>query len=103
MAACVAAGIDGLKNVLEPPAPVSGIAYGLEAVLDLPIRLEDALDALERDAVMREALGPEFVKLFLAVKRHEINKAKIAISDYAEPEFKDRVDEWERNEFFEFL
>lgn len=103
MAACVAAGIDGLKNMLEPPAPVSGIAYGLEAVLDLPICLEDALDALERDAVMREALGPEFVKLFLAVKRHEINKAKIAISDYAEPEFKDRVDEWERNEFFEFL
>jgi glutamine synthetase len=103
MAACVAAGIDGLKNTLEPPAPVSRIAHALEGVIDLPIHLEDALNALEQDAIMREALGPEFVKLFLAVKRHEINKAKTAISDYAVPGFKDRVDDWERSEFFEFL
>jgi glutamine synthetase len=103
MASCVAAGIDGLKNTLEPPAPVPAIAYGLGGVVDLPIRLEDALDALERDDIMREALGPEFVKVFLAVKHHEINKAKTAISDYAAPAFEGRVDEWERSEFFEFL
>jgi glutamine synthetase len=103
MAACVAAGIDGLKNTLEPPLPMPAIAYGLGNVTDLPIRLEDALDALEQDAVMRDALGPEFVKLFLAVKRHEVNKAATAIPDYAAAAFAERVDEWERNEFFEFL
>jgi glutamine synthetase len=103
MAACVAAGMDGLRNKLEPPAPVAGIAYGMEGVLDLPTRLEDAVDALEQDAVMQGALGSEFVKLFVAVKRHEINKAKAALSDYGTPEFSKRVNDWERNEYFEFL
>ena len=103
MAACVAAGMDGLKHQLEPPAPVAGIAYGMEGVLDLPTRLEDAVDALEQDAVLQAALGPEFVKLFVAVKRHEINKAKAALSDYGTPAFSNRVDDWERKEYFEFL
>jgi glutamine synthetase len=103
MAACVVAGMDGLRNQLEPPAPVAGIAYGLEGVADLPTRLEDAVDALEQDAVLQAALGSEFVKLFVAVKRHEINKAKAALSDYGTPEFSQRVDDWERNEYFEFL
>jgi len=103
MAACMAAGLDGLKNKLASPAPVDGIAYGLDKVTNLPARLEDALAALEQDAVMKEVLGAELVKLFVAVKRHEINKAKTAIQNYDTSEFNDRVDEWERNEYFEFL
>ncbi len=103
MAACLAAGLDGLKNRLELSTPIDGIAYGLENVTDLPTRLDKALDALEEDKVMKEALGAEFVKLFVAVKRHEINKAKTVIHDYDTPEFNDRVDDWERDEYFEFL
>jgi glutamine synthetase len=103
MAACLAAGIDGLKNRLAPPLPVTGMAYGRDGVVNLPIRLEDALDALEHDTVMREALGSEFVKLFLAVKRHETNKAAAAIANYGTPEFHNCVDDWERQEYFEFL
>jgi glutamine synthetase len=103
MAACLAAGIDGLKNRLAPPLPVTGMAYGRDGVVNLPIRLEDALDALEHDTVMRETLGSEFVKLFLAVKRHETNKAAAAIANYGTPEFHNCVDDWERQEYFEFL
>jgi glutamine synthetase len=103
MAACLAAGMDGLRKRMEPPAPVDGIAYGLSGVTDLPTRLDDALDALEQDAVMCEALGPEFVKLFTAVKRYEIGNARTAIADYGTPAFNNRVDDWERNEYFEFL
>lgn len=103
MAATLAAGLDGVKNKLTPPAPVEGMAYGMNGVTDLPTRLDDALAALEQDSVMREALGAEFIKLFTAVKQHEIAKAKAAISDYDNDSFKNRVDEWERNEYFEFL
>ena len=103
MAACLAAGIDGLKNRLAPPPSVTGIAYGREGVVNLPTRLEEALNALENDKVLREALGAEFVKLFLAVKRHEINKAAAAIGNYHTPEFQNGVDDWERQEYFEFL
>jgi len=103
MVGVLAAGLDGLKNHTEPPTETMGIAYGLTGVTDLPTRLEDALDALEADSAMRSALGEELVKLFVAVKRHEINKARTAIPYFDAPEFSDKVDDWERNEYFEFL
>src|SRR6185503_2759390 len=50
MAGVLAAGLDGLKNKIEPPAETQGIAYGLDGVTDLPTRLEQSLDAIEADA-----------------------------------------------------
>jgi len=61
------------------------------------------IDALEADNVLRAAFGEEFVKLFIAVKRHELGKAKAAITDYDSPDFNNTVHEWERAEYFEFL
>jgi glutamine synthetase len=103
MASVLAAGLDGLKNKIEPPVETQGIAYGLTDVIDLPTRLEQSLDALEVDTTLRAALGEEFIKLFIAVKRHELGKAKAAIPDYDLPDFNNTVHEWERNEYFEFL
>ena len=103
MASVLAAGLNGLKNKIEPPAETKGIAYGLTGVTDLPTRLEQSLDALEADSTLRAALGEEFIKLFVAVKRHEIGKAKDAIADYDSPDFNNTVHDWERNEYFEFL
>jgi len=82
---------------------VTAVAYGRDGVINLPIRLEDALSALEQDTAMQQALGSEFIKLFLAVKRREINKAAAAIANYNTPEFHNCVDDWERQEYFEFL
>jgi len=103
MAGVLAAGLDGLRRQIEPPAETQGIAYGLEGVVDLPTRLEDALAALEGDAALTAALGQEFVTLYLAVKRHELAKARQNVQDYDAADFNDRVDPWERQEFFEFL
>jgi glutamine synthetase len=103
MASVLAAGLDGLKNKIKPPAETKGIAYGLTGVTDLPTRLEQSLDALESDSTLRAALGEEFIKLFIAVKRHEIGKAKAAIPEYDSPDFNNTVHAWERNEYFEFL
>jgi len=99
----LAAGIDGIRSQLKPPPPIDGIAYGLAEVTNLPTTLADALDALEVDTLLREMLGEEFIKLFIAVKRHEIGKANVAIKDFESPTFGDIVDPWERNELFEFL
>jgi len=103
LAGTIAAGTDGLRRKLEPPAPVEGIAYGMADVVDLPTSLGAALDALEADTLLRDALGEEFIKLFLAVKRHEINKAGGAIKSFDTPDFANTVDQWERDELFEFL
>lgn len=93
MAGCLAAGIDGIKRQLEPPTEAA----------PLPGRLEDALDALEQDDILQAMLPKELTKLYLGLKRHEIAKAKRAISDYSQPEFMNRVDDWEHQEFFEVL
>jgi len=103
MAGVLAAGLDGLRNHIEPPPATEGIAYGLPDVENLPQRLEPALDALEGDDSLCASLGEEFVKLFVAVKRHEIGKAKAAIPEYDQPTFLDMVTDWERSEYFEFL
>jgi glutamine synthetase len=103
LAGTIAAGVDGIRNRMEPPAPIDGMAYGLTGVTDLPTSLGAALDALEADAVLRAALGEEFIKLFVAVKRHEIAKARAAIGNFDASEFRDTVDQWERDELFEFL
>lgn len=79
------------------------MADGLTNVPQLPTRLEGALQALEQDDVLQEALGEEFIKLFVSLKRYEIEKARKAISDYDSPEFLERIDEWEVREFFEPL
>jgi len=64
---------------------------------------EQSVAALEGDVALRAALGEEFIKLFVAVKRHEIGKARAAIPEYDSPGFNQTVHEWERAEYFEFL
>ncbi len=103
MAAILAAGIDGLRNQIEPPAPVEKIAYGLEGVENLPAGLPQALDALEADAPLTQLLGEEFIHLYLAVKRHEIRKAADHGADASSDGFLNRVESFEVDEYFEFL
>jgi len=68
LAAQVAAGMDGIRNKLELPAPGPELnEYGV-----LPTNLEDAVKALENDEVMIEYLGQEFVNWFTDAKRKEI-------------------------------
>jgi glutamine synthetase len=102
-AGMLAAGIDGITRQIEPPAPTETIAYTDEAAPLLPRRLEESLTALEEDAVLREYLGEEFIQLFTAVKRYEIDKAKAAIPEYESPNFTDIVTDWERENIFDYI
>jgi glutamine synthetase len=70
LAAIVAAGLDGVDRQLDPGAPIDGAATSL-GVQTLPRTLADALDALETDVVLRDALGEEALAEFIAVKRVE--------------------------------
>jgi glutamine synthetase len=87
IAALLAAGHDGLRRGLELPAPVVGDAYRTESGAELPASLEAALAALEADAVLRDALGPEIVETFLAVKRFEIERHRAWVSDWEIDEY----------------
>jgi len=65
MAGIIAAGMDGLRNKLEPP-PI-----GFNSDHQLPRTLDVALDALEADDVIRGALGEELIEPFLLLKRQK--------------------------------
>jgi glutamine synthetase len=102
-AAVLAAGLDGVRRELEPPPANTRMAYLDETSPRLPQTLDEAIDALEGDAELRAALGEEFIKLFTAVKRHEIETARGALPEYASPSWPDVVTDWERENMFEYL
>jgi glutamine synthetase len=74
----IAAGLDGIERGLEPPDPVEVDPATLSdderaalGVRRLPASQEEALDALEGDAVLAAALGPVLAGSYLAVRRSE--------------------------------
>ncbi|NQD94303.1 glutamine synthetase [Pseudomonas sp. CrR25] len=70
-AAAILAGIHrGIREGIDPGAPVEGNGYAQAKTL-LPTDWLTSLQALERSAWAREALGGDFLKVFLAVKRAE--------------------------------
>ena len=76
--ALVAAGLDGIRQKLDPPRP--GYRSGRPVRSGTPGRgsgrypqtLADALDALEADLVLRDALGEPLTRAYLAVRRSEV-------------------------------
>lgn len=78
LAGLVAAGLDGLDRRLEPPPAREDDLYELSAearraagLQRVPRSLDEALDALEQDAVLADALGAHTHREFLRLKRDE--------------------------------
>jgi len=74
----LAAGLDGIARGLQPPKSTEADPAGLSeserqarGVRRLPDSLDKALDALEADTVLMEALGDLLGRSYLAVKRSE--------------------------------
>jgi glutamine synthetase len=86
MAAVAAAVFIGVRDKLELAAPLEGYGYDTEKAAMLPMRLSDALDALEADTLLREVLGDHFVEAFLAYKRNEVERFERFVTDW---EFKE--------------
>src|SRR5918912_4442693 len=76
LAAVLAAGMDGMERALDPgepvtvdPATLSEEERASRGIRPFPGSLDEALDALERDDVLVEALGEPLVRTHLAVAR----------------------------------
>lgn len=83
LAAVLAAGIDGIERNLDPgepttvdPATLSDEERASKRIYPLPASLDEALDALERDEVLIEALGKPLVRTHLAVGRAQAKMAR---------------------------
>src|SRR5207247_6280073 len=76
--ALLAAGLDGIENKIDPgePQEIDPGNYSDEerrrrGIRRLPTSLDEALDELERDQVLLDALGALLTRSYIAVKRHE--------------------------------
>jgi glutamine synthetase len=74
----LAAGLDGIRRQLDPGEPVdidpgnlSDLERAQRGIKRFPPSLDAALDALQADPVLTEALGPLLTSAYLAVKRFE--------------------------------
>ncbi len=83
LAAVLAAGMDGMDRDLDPgepimvdPATLSEEERASRGIRPLPASLDEALDALEKDDVLIEALGEPLVRTHLAVGRAQAEIAR---------------------------
>ncbi|XP_030628861.1 lengsin isoform X2 [Chanos chanos] len=76
LAATVAAGLDGIKRNLSVDQGLNR-APAQQKEFAIPVKLEDALEALEEDSMLCGALGEPFVQYFLAMKRFEIETQEL--------------------------
>jgi len=79
LGAVLAAGLDGVENKRDPGEPalvdpdtMSEAERARRGIRRLPTSLGAALDALERDEVLRAALGETLAREFITVKRSEV-------------------------------
>ena len=72
----------GIRDKAEPPAKLEGYGYDPERSPMLPVRLTEALDALEADRELTGVLGEYFVTSFLAYKRNEIERFERYVTDW---------------------
>lgn len=70
IAATIAAGLDGVERKLPCPDPgIPGRTVSPDNAVPLPTSLTEALNALEKDVDLKNALGQKVVERFITLKR----------------------------------
>jgi glutamine synthetase len=94
LAVMLRAGLDGIEEKIDPGPPVNKNIYTMSQrerrhlrIDELPLNLAEALDALERNDLMRETLGEHIWTHFVEAKREEWF------------EYMKQVTDWERDRY----
>jgi glutamine synthetase len=94
----LAAGLEGIENKLDPGEPNNTNLYEWSheqlkeaGIHVLPQNLNEALDALEEDTLLCEAIGSDLAREFLRLKRMEW------------VEYQRHVSGWEVERYLEFF
>ena len=88
-AAMIAAGLDGVERGLELGDPVEESLFEMDTatiaakgIRELPGSLGEAIDELEKDSVICEALGDHVLSHFIDAKRAEWDEYRMQVSDW---------------------
>ena len=101
MTSQIVAGLAGIEEAIDPGPPTDE-PYASDRPL-LPKSLMEALDALDREQVFRNALGGVFVDYFLKLKRNEAGRFQRWLDEHGIHQQGDETTAWEQNEYFDFF
>jgi glutamine synthetase len=90
IAAILFAGLHGVRESLPLQPPLAGaVEEGDERERGAPLAhtLEDSLQALENDEVLRAMIAPELIDTFVQIKRFEIDRHRTWVSDWEIDEY----------------
>ena len=89
LAVCLRAGLDGIRNQIEPPAEIKGNIFEMSreeqekaAIGILPGTLIEAVELLEQDAFLKDVLGEHIYEKFVEVKKQEWQEYRTQVSEW---------------------
>jgi glutamine synthetase len=82
VAAVLAAAGQGIERQADPGPPVEGNGYDQAGERTLPGSWRRALMVAERSQFLRDALGADFMKIFLAIKQQECARFSAEVSEF---------------------
>ena len=71
LASVIAAGLDGIENGYSAGDDISKIDATVTKVESLPENLKDAMEILQKDELIRNTLGEEFINVYITIKLNE--------------------------------
>lgn len=94
LAVCLAAGLDGMKRKLKPPASVERNIFGMSeeekkecGIENLPSSLSEAIAELEKDTFIQGVLGEHVTKKYLEAKKAEWAQYCSQVTDWEISEY----------------
>lgn len=89
LALCLAAGLDGIRNKVEPPASINQNLFEMTCaekaelgIETLPGNLMEAIQELEKDGFVRQVLGEYFVTRYIDSKKEEWKQYAAQVSNW---------------------
>jgi glutamine synthetase len=73
LAAILGAGLMGIEGQMQAPEPVTGNAYAMPELHQIPATWAEAIDIFERSPIMADLFGPELVRNYILTKRQELH------------------------------
>ena len=86
LAVCLAAGLDGIKNKITPTKS-SNLATQDQQAEHLPETLKEAIDYFESSSWVKEVLGEEFCRQYVAAKKNEWLRYTRQVTDWEIAEY----------------
>lgn len=94
LAACLAAGLDGIKKEMVPPASINANIFSMTpeemqtyGIDQLPETLGEAIEAFEDNAFIKEVLGNHIYTKYLEAKKEEWRIFRAQVTDWEVEEY----------------